>query len=111
MTWRRASGMLLLRSVGQQHGFDRIVGDARGLEKLDLRIHSVALADAVEPRPGVEGFGIGPALPQIDTAGPAVFRIDELIADKPRHRPEPRRDLAEIFGARLLVDRRRQFVL
>src|SRR5690348_15274315 len=45
-----AGGPLLRRTAGQDRP-GRIVGDARGLEELDLRVHAVALEDAVEPRP------------------------------------------------------------
>src|SRR3977135_3038851 len=89
----------------------RIVGDAGGVEILDLRVHAVALADAGEPRPGVERLGVGAAPPQIAATGPAILGIDELLAYQARHRAEPRRDIAEMLGAGLQIDRRRQLVL
>jgi hypothetical protein len=45
---------------------------------------------------------------QIDAASPAVLGINELLADESRHRPKARRDLAEMLGAGLEVDIRRQ---
>src|SRR4051812_16940023 len=101
----------LFRRVRQQHRFRRIVCDAGGMEILDLRVHAVALADAVEPRPAVEGFGVAAVLPQIDAAGPAVLGIDELLPDQPRHAAEAWRDVAEMLGTGLEIDRGRQFVL
>src|SRR5205823_13303488 len=50
-------GETLFRCFGQQHRFRRIVGDAGGLEILDLRVHAVALADTPQPRPAVERLG------------------------------------------------------
>ena len=52
----------LFRSSGQQDRLHRIVGDASRLEKLDLRVHAVARADAVEPGAGVERLAPQPAL-------------------------------------------------
>src|SRR5437868_1707024 len=69
----------LFRRVRQQYRLGGIVGDAGGLEILDLRLHTVALADAVEPRAGIKSLGIGAAVPQIDAAGPAVLGVDELL--------------------------------
>src|SRR5579872_6107386 len=89
----------LLRRLGQQHSFKRVVGDARGFEILDLRVHAVALANAVEPRAVVERFGGGAALPQIDAPGPTVLGVDELLADQPWYGPETGRDLAEMRSA------------
>src|SRR5437588_11180090 len=61
----------LFRRVGQQHRFGGVVGDAGGLEILDLRVHPVALADAGETRAAVARLGVGPAGPQLDAPGPA----------------------------------------
>src|SRR5690242_7823124 len=60
----------VLRHTGEHDRSGRIVGDTCRLEELDLRVHAVALADAVEPGPGVERLGCGPCLPQVDAAGP-----------------------------------------
>src|SRR5262249_25502454 len=68
-------------------------------------------AYASQPRPRIECLGVGPCLPQIDAAGPAVFGINKLLADEPRHRPKAWRDLAEMLGAGLEVDARRQPIL
>ena len=51
------------------------------------------------------------SMAQIDAASPAVLGINELLADEPRHRPKARRDLAEMLGAGLEVDIRRQAIL
>ena len=48
-----------------------------------MRVHAVALADALQPRPGLERLGRCPRLPEIDAAGPAVLGVDELLADSP----------------------------
>src|SRR4029077_13885766 len=78
---------------------------------LDLRIHAVALADAGEPRPAVERLGVGAALPQIDAASPAILGINELLAYQPRHAAEAGRDVAEMLGAGVQINRWRQLVL
>src|SRR5438046_23447 len=107
----RGSVVNLFRGVWQQYRLERIVGDAGGVEILDLRVHAVALADAFEPWPIIEGLGVGAALPQIDAAGPTVLGIDELLAHQPRHLPKTRRDGAEMRGAGREIDRWRQLVL
>src|SRR5579862_8366143 len=101
----------LLGGVGQQDRLGRVIGDAGGLEILDLRVHAVALADAVKPRAAVEGVGGGARLPQVDPARPAVLGVDELLADQAGHGAEPWRDLAEMSGAVLQADVGRQTVL
>src|SRR6266851_5015269 len=101
----------LFRRVRQQYRLDRIIGNAGGLEKLDLRVHAVAVANAVEPGSGVERVGVGQALPQIDAAGPAVLGIDELLADEARDAAETGRNVAEMRGACVEVDAWRQLVL
>src|SRR5258708_1487018 len=99
-----------VRGVGQQHLRRVVVGDAGGGEIFDLRIHAVAFTDAVAPRPRIEGLGVGPALPQIDAAGPAVLGVDELLADQAGHRAEAWRELAEGGGARPRCDSSRPTV-
>src|SRR6266851_3515405 len=98
----------LFRRVRQQYRFDRIVGNAGGLEILDLRLHAVAVANAVEPGSGVERVGVGAALPQIDAAGPAALGIDELLADEAWDAAEAGRNGAEMRGAGVEVDAWRQ---
>src|ERR1700758_5365244 len=92
---------LRLLRAGEQHRLGQVVSHASGVEILDLRVHTVTLADAGEPRPRKKRLGIGARLPQIDAAGPAVLGINELLADEARHRPKARRDLAEMLGAGL----------
>src|SRR5437899_3150076 len=81
------------------------------MEKLDLWVHAVALADPLEPGPGVERVCGGAALPEVNAAGPAVLGVDELLADKPRYAAKARCDLAEMRGAGFEIDRGRQTVL
>src|SRR5215472_4848855 len=101
----------LFRRIGQQDRPDRIVGDAGCLEELDVRVHAVALADPIQPRPGVERVGRRPRLPQVDAPGPAVLGVDELLADQPGYGAEARRDGAEMRRAGGEIDVGRQLVL
>jgi len=77
----------------------------------NLRVHAIALTDAVEPRPRIERLRVGAGLPQIDAAGSAVLGINELLADEPWQGPKARRNFAEMFGARREADIRRQAIL
>lgn len=43
----------------------RVVGHRKDLVELDLRLHAVALHDAVEPRSGIERLGVLDALPLV----------------------------------------------
>src|SRR5262249_8074877 len=101
----------LFGCLGDENRRARVVGDASGLEELDLGVHAVALADAVQPGPGVERIGRGLGLPQVDAAGPAVLGVDELLADQPRDVAEARGDGAEMSRAGGQADMRRQLVL
>jgi len=97
--------------VGEQHRLGQIVSNASRVEVSDLRIHTVALSDAGEPRPRIECLGVGARLPQIDAAGPAVLGVNKLFADKPWHRAKTRRDLAKMLDAGLVVDVWRKAIL
>src|SRR6516162_58482 len=101
----------LLRRGGQQHSVDGIVGDRGGVEVADFGVHAVALADTREPGAGVEGFGVGAALPEIDATRPAILSIDELLANQPRHIAKAGGNPAEMLGAGGLADARRQPIL
>src|SRR5712691_4702285 len=103
--------IVLFRRVRQQYRLDRVVSNAGGVKIFDLRVHAVAVANAVEPGSGIERVGVGAALPQIDAAGPAVLGIDELLADEARDVAEAGRDVAEMRGAGVEIDARRQLVL
>ena len=69
---------------------------------------SVALDDAVPPRPGIEGLGGFARLPLVDPAGSPVIAADEVLADQPRHVAEAGRDLMVVVAAGRPVDGRRQ---
>ena len=90
---------------------DGIVGDRGGVEVADFRVHAVALADAFEPRAGVEGLSVGAAPPQIASTRPAILGVDKLFANQPRHIAEAGSNPPEMLGAGGLVDARRQPIL
>src|SRR5882757_5506419 len=87
-----------------------VVGHRKDLVELDLRVHAVALNDAVEPRPSVERPGVLDALPLVDAARPIAFVPDEVLADQALHLAEAGGDLVKVLAARGVVDVRRQFV-
>src|SRR5580704_7328180 len=88
----------------------RVVGQREDLVELDLRVHAVALDDAVEPRPAVEDLGVLAGLPLVDASGPAPLAPDEVLADQSLHALEPRRDLVKVLAAGGVVDMGRQLV-
>src|SRR5512147_1499122 len=87
-----------------------VVGQREDLVELDLRTHTIALDDAVEPRSTVEDLGILAGLPLIDAARPAALAPDEVLADQSLHVLEPGRDLVKVLAAGGAVDVGRQLV-
>jgi hypothetical protein len=92
------------------HLATRVVGDREDLVELDLRLHAVALYNAVEPRSAVERLGVLDALPLIHASRPAAFAPDEVLAYQPLHLAEAGRDLVKVLATRGVVDLRRQLV-
>src|SRR5258708_5014141 len=88
----------------------RVVCYRKNLVKIDLRLHAVALDDALEPRPGVERLGVLDALPLVHAARPAAFGPDKVFADQARRLAEVRRDLVKVLATRGVIDLRWQFV-
>src|SRR5262249_20202379 len=103
-----ARALRLFGRIGQEDRAGCVVGDAGRLEELDLRVHAVALADAVQPGPGVERFGRCVCLPQVDAAGPAALGVDEVLADQPRDAAEARWDGADTRRAAAQAEARRE---
>src|SRR5258708_25599556 len=89
----------------------RLVGKRDRLKILDLRIVAVACANAVPPRAGIEGFGVGLGFPHIDATGDAAFLpADELLPEEAFGLQEIGRDLREMFAAFLKTNRWRQVI-